>query len=64
MNNDSDSLYILAQNLESAYFRIAKVRQGLLDSRCFEEWIELVYASGTLNSAIERCAEMLRQEQQ
>lgn len=64
MNNDSDSLYILAQNIESAYFRIAKVRLDLLDNQCIHEWRELVLATGTLNSAIERVAEMLKLEQQ
>lgn len=64
MNHDSESLYILAQNIESVYFRIAKVRQDLLDNQCFEEWLELVYVSGTLNSAVERCAELMRQDRQ
>lgn len=60
MNNDSDSLYILAQNLEGAACQIAKVRQYLLDHQMFDQWIELVYASGALISAIERVAEMLK----
>lgn len=64
MNNDSEQMYILIQNIESAYFRIAKARQSLLDNQYFEEWRELVLASGTLNSAIERCAELMGQEQQ
>lgn len=64
MIEDNEQLYILAQNIESAYFRIAKLRQDLLDSRCFDEWVELVYASGTLSSAIERLADMLRREEE
>lgn len=62
MNNDEDSLYILAQNVEGACLRIAKVRLDLLDRKMFEQWIELVYASSSLVSAIERLGEMLTKD--
>lgn len=48
MNHDSEHLYILIQNIEFAYFRIAKLRQNFLDNRLIEEWQELVYASSAL----------------
>lgn len=61
MNNEFEQLYILIQDIESAYFRIAKLRQDLLDNRRFEEWLELVYTSSALDTAIDRLTEILRQ---
>lgn len=61
MNNDSDSLYILAQNIELAYLHIAKVRLELLDQKLYSSWSQLVVASALLDSALERLAENLRQ---
>lgn len=61
MNNDPDSLYILAQNVELAHFRIAQTRQELLDHQMLEGWLKLIEAAEVLNAAQNRLAQMLKE---
>lgn len=55
----SEELSIIAQNVESAYFQIARVRQVLLDHSLYFEWQQLIEASSVLNTTQSRLCEML-----
>lgn len=61
-NYQGDSLYILAQNIELAHFRIAQTRQELLDHQMLEKWLLLIEAAEVLNAAQKRLAQILLEE--
>lgn len=62
MNNDFEQMYILAQNVELAHFRIAQTRQELLDHQMLEKWLLLIEAADVLNATQKRLAQIILAE--
>ena len=63
LNIDYDEIYNLAQNIESAHFRVAQIRQVLLDRSMLWEWQRLIEASSTLDTAQSRLVEIMMPRQ-